>query len=134
MGDESPPLPRGSYNFNFDDFDENTNPFETKTSIKVLDNDSSSDPFKPSKALSQSPTTSNNNIHDTVNNEGEITNHTKEPVKTKNKIPRSTIQSPDKIEDQQDVQVQDSSPEQLESPPQCQESPSPQEDSPKPQR
>jgi hypothetical protein len=67
MGDESPPLPRGSYNFNFDDFDENTNPFETKTSIKVLDNDSSSDPFKPSKALSQSPTTSNNNIHDTVN-------------------------------------------------------------------
>ncbi|XP_052098525.1 transforming acidic coiled-coil-containing protein 2-like isoform X3 [Mytilus californianus] len=133
MGENSPPLPRGSYNFNFDDFDENTNPFETKTKVEQLDNDLPVDPFKPSKSLSLSPTTSNNNIHDTVNKELDLVKHATEPVKTGNKIPRSPVQSPNMSGDQQVMQVQDSSPAQPESLSQTQESPSPPEESPKPQ-
>ncbi|XP_063433747.1 transforming acidic coiled-coil-containing protein 2-like isoform X4 [Mytilus trossulus] len=133
MGENSPPLPRGSYNFNFDDFDENTNPFETKTKVEQLDNDLPIDPFKSSKTLSLSPTTSNNNIHDTVNNEVDLVKHATEPVKTGNKIPRSPIQSPDMSGDQLDMQIQDSPPAQPESVSQTQESPSPPEESLKPQ-
>ncbi|XP_052098970.1 transforming acidic coiled-coil-containing protein 2-like [Mytilus californianus] len=133
MGENSPPLPRGSYNFNFDDFDENTNPFETKTKVEQLDNDLPVDPFKPSKSLSLSPTTSNNNIHDTVNKELDLVKHATEPVKTGNKIPRSPVQSPNMSGDQQVMQIQDSSPAQPESLSQTQESPSPPEESPKPQ-
>ncbi|XP_071171734.1 uncharacterized protein LOC143072488 isoform X2 [Mytilus galloprovincialis] len=133
MGENSPPLPRGSYNFNFDDFDENTNPFETKTKVEQLDNDLPIDPFKSSKTLSLSPTTSNNNIHDTVNNEVDLIKHATEPVKTGNKIPRSPIQSPDMSGDQLDMQIQHSPTAQPESVSQTKESPLPPEESPKPQ-
>ena len=135
MSDQnSPPLPKGSYNFNFDDFDENTNPFETKSKIKSLDNDPNIDPFKPSKTLSVSPTTSNNNILDSVSSEGDTVNHVEQPVKTRNKIPRSPVQSPDNQLDISDDQpaMQDSSPEQPESMSQSQDSTP--EDVPKRQR
>ncbi|CAC5395173.1 unnamed protein product [Mytilus coruscus] len=112
MGENSPPLPRGSYNFNFDDFDENTNPFETKTKVEQLDNDLPVDLFKPKL---------------------DLVKHETEPVKTGNKIPRSPVQSPNMSGDQQVMQIQDSSPAQPESLSRTQESPSPPEESPKPQ-
>ena len=55
----SPPLPRGTYTFNFDEVDENTNPFEPRkrmnNSPERDKNNSSANPFQTKSKVASSP-------------------------------------------------------------------------------
>ena len=81
----SPPLPRGTYNINFDELDENTNPF---VSHKRLDNspdrdknNSNINPFQTKSKLPSTPT-------DTVNSE-------ENPFQTRSKLSSSPTRETD---------------------------------------
>ena len=56
---DSPPLPRGAYNFNFDDIDENSNPFESRKRIDSSPdrdtNNSNFNPFQTKTKMASSP-------------------------------------------------------------------------------
>jgi len=57
------PIPKGSYNLNFDDLDENTNPFQTQSKIGNSPTKDTENPFQTQTKLSSSPSESNNNIY-----------------------------------------------------------------------
>ncbi|XP_060068136.1 transforming acidic coiled-coil-containing protein 3-like isoform X2 [Ylistrum balloti] len=74
------PIPRGSYNLNFDEIDENTNPFQTKTVLgQSPPIGGNVNPFQTVSKMGHSPpTNSNNNIYDI-----------EDPFKSKNKLSSS---------------------------------------------
>ncbi|XP_069140133.1 transforming acidic coiled-coil-containing protein 3-like isoform X2 [Argopecten irradians] len=86
------PIPRGSYNLNFDELDENTNPFQTKSIVgQSPPVGGNIDPFQTESKMGHSPpTNSNNNIYDV-----------EDPFKSKSKIsssPPSTPQDPQPVQ------------------------------------
>ena len=77
-GSSSPPLPRGTYNFNFDDLDDNIDPFKPgRGLLNSPDKEMNINPFESKSKLSSSPP---------------IRNHMKEdvnPFQTKSKLGQS---------------------------------------------
>ncbi|XP_046379101.2 transforming acidic coiled-coil-containing protein 2-like isoform X3 [Haliotis rufescens] len=96
-GDHSSPLPvpKGSYTFNFEDFDEGSNPFQSKT--KLGQSPPVNDPFKPRKKIANSPPRSDG----FDGNEEEIN-----PFKSKSTMARSPPRSP-VFENNNDVKIAD---------------------------
>ncbi|XP_071090115.1 transforming acidic coiled-coil-containing protein 3-like isoform X2 [Haliotis cracherodii] len=96
-GDHSSPLPvpKGSYTFNFEDFDEGSNPFQSKT--KLGQSPPVNDPFKPRKKIANSPPRSDG----FGGNEEEIN-----PFKSKSKMAHSPPRSP-VFENNNDVKIAD---------------------------
>ncbi|XP_067658075.1 transforming acidic coiled-coil-containing protein 3-like [Haliotis asinina] len=96
-GDHSSPLPvpKGSYSFNFDDFDESSNPFQCKT--KLGHSPPVNDPFKPRKKIPNSPPQSDGfgGFDEEIN-----------PFKSKSKITHSPPRSP-AFENNNDVKIAD---------------------------
>ncbi|KAL3864662.1 hypothetical protein ACJMK2_006326 [Sinanodonta woodiana] len=80
-GENSPPIPKGTYNFNFDEFDENTNPFQPKKRLDVSPtrnsdgNDASLNPFKSRSNFSRSPPRTDSNKNEKVNIESQVDNN-----------------------------------------------------------
>ncbi|KAK3592475.1 hypothetical protein CHS0354_008284 [Potamilus streckersoni] len=80
-GEISPPLPKGTYNFNFDEFDENTNPFESKKRLDISPtrscdgNDGSLNPFKSRSNFARSPPRKDNNRNEKVKLESPVDNN-----------------------------------------------------------
>ena len=60
------PIPRGSYNFNFDEFDENVNPFQSKSKVSNSPTKNDVDPFTSISKLGHSPTENNNVISNNI--------------------------------------------------------------------
>ena len=60
------PIPRGSYNFNFDEFDENVNPFQSKSKVSNSPTKNDVDPFASKSKLGHSPTENNNVISNSI--------------------------------------------------------------------
>ena len=81
----SPPLARGAYNFNFDDFDENTDPFGSKGGLANSPGKDIPNPFGSSNKMASSPPLPS---HMNKKNIPE-----KNPFKTKSKLGSSPTQS-----------------------------------------
>ncbi|XP_046580075.1 nucleolar and coiled-body phosphoprotein 1-like isoform X2 [Haliotis rubra] len=96
-GDHSSPLPvpKGSYSFNFDDFDESSNPFQSKTNLGQ--SPPVDDPFKPRKKIPNTPP----QLDGFGGYDEEIN-----PFKPKSKIAHSPPRSP-AFENNNDVKISD---------------------------
>ncbi|XP_021348617.1 transforming acidic coiled-coil-containing protein 1-like isoform X2 [Mizuhopecten yessoensis] len=100
------PVPKGSYNLNFDEIDEDSNPFQTKTVLgQSPPVGGNINPFQTISKMGHSPqTNSNNNIYDIDIDIGE------DPFKSKNQLSSSPPQTEQVLPTNSSPMLHESSP------------------------